>query len=176
MLVLRIELDVRDVDNGTLQDRPGRSVGAARPRRVQTTHLLEAFGREVVLSDLMDQLAVEPEERAEEPVTQSHDALDDRVEDGLDVGRGARDHAQDLARRRLLLERLGQALLELAVLGGPRFADLRATGRLLLPFAFTGVVTRRIGLSLALTGVPSAVVARRLASGKKSSPALARRG
>ena len=54
----------------------------------------------------MNQFAVEPKHRGEEPVAQPHGALDDDVEDRLEVGRRARDHPQDLGRRRLLLQRL----------------------------------------------------------------------
>jgi hypothetical protein len=56
----------------------------------------------------MNQLAVEPIDGAEERAAQPHGALDDGVEDRLHVGRRAADDAQDLARRGLLLERLGE--------------------------------------------------------------------
>jgi hypothetical protein len=56
-----------------------------------------------VLRDMVDHLALELKDRAEEPVAQSHGASDDRVEDGLDVRRRSADGAQDLSRRRLLL-------------------------------------------------------------------------
>ena len=69
---------------------------------------LEGFGGVVVLGDLVDQLAVELKERAEESVAQPHGASDDRVEHRLHVGRRAADDPQDLARRRLLFQRLRQ--------------------------------------------------------------------
>src|SRR5882724_6869373 len=56
----------------------------------------------------MNQLAVKLEERAEKSVAQLDGASDDRVEDRLHVGLRPADDAQDLARRRLLLQRLGQ--------------------------------------------------------------------
>ena len=55
----------------------------------------------------MEAFTVELEHRAEETVAQPDGAADDCVEHRLDVGRRAADHPQDLARRRLLLERLG---------------------------------------------------------------------
>ncbi|HWO91801.1 MAG TPA: hypothetical protein VNP53_07505, partial [Methylomirabilota bacterium] len=65
-----------------------------------------------MLGNLMEQLAVELTERTEESVAQLHGAPDDRVEHRLGIGRRARDHTQDLAGRRLLLQRVGQSLLQ----------------------------------------------------------------
>ena len=62
-------------------------------------------GREV------HQLAIEPEDGAQHPVAESHGAPHDRIEDRLHVGRRLADHAQDLAGRSLLLQRLGEVRL-----------------------------------------------------------------
>src|SRR5260370_25478096 len=107
MLVLWIDLDIGYVDNCALQDRPTRKEGPRWTRREYAAHLLEGFGGVVVLGDLVNQLAVEPIELAEESIAQPHGAPDDRVEDRLDICRRAADHPKDLARRRLLLEGLG---------------------------------------------------------------------
>ena len=57
-------------------------------------------------------------------VAESARVLDDRVEDRLLVGRRARDHAQDLAGRRLLLQRLGEVgVLGLQLGEQPRVLD-----------------------------------------------------
>ena len=56
----------------------------------------------------MDHLAVVSRDRAPRRVAQPERVGGDRVEDRLDVRRRARDHPQDLAGGRLLLERLGQ--------------------------------------------------------------------
>ena len=61
----------------------------------------------------MKQLAVESRHDADVGVAELLGPLADDVEDRLDVGRRARDDAQDLAGRGLLLEGLG----EVAVLG-----------------------------------------------------------
>jgi len=53
----------------------------------------------------VDEFSIEPKDRAELPGTKTLGVLGDHVEDRLDVGRRAADDAQDLARRRLLLER-----------------------------------------------------------------------
>jgi hypothetical protein len=105
--VLGIELDVGYVDHRALQDRPGRPQGPGWAHREYAVHLLEGFGSEVVLGDMMDQLAVVLIERAEESIAQPHGASHDGVEDRLHVGRRPADDAQDLRRRRLLFEGLG---------------------------------------------------------------------
>src|SRR5262244_1293608 len=106
MLELWIELDIGYVDNRALEDRPARPEGSGWARRPDATRLLCGFGGVVVLGDLVEQLAVELKERAEESVAQSHGASDDRVEHRLHVGRRLADHPEDLAGRRLLLQRL----------------------------------------------------------------------
>ena len=52
---------------------------------------------------------------------ESRSALDQRVQHGLDVRRRAADHAKDLARRRLLLQRLGQLAVGIRQLPRARF-------------------------------------------------------
>jgi hypothetical protein len=117
MLELRIQRDIGDVDHRALQDGPRGQEGPAERRRIYAVCRFEGLRSVVVLGDMMDLLAVEPKERAEEPVAQSHRAPDDRVEDRLDVGLRPADHAQDLRRRRLLLERLADLCVPLLQLG-----------------------------------------------------------
>jgi hypothetical protein len=54
----------------------------------------------------VDQAPVETEDAAVDRLTQPHGALDDSLEDRLDIGRRAGDDPEDLGGRRLLLERL----------------------------------------------------------------------
>jgi hypothetical protein len=56
----------------------------------------------------VNELAIEPVDRAEETAAESERAFGDSVEDGLHVRRRARDHPQNLASRRLLLARRRQ--------------------------------------------------------------------
>jgi site-specific recombinase XerD len=73
-------------------------------------------------------------ERAEESVAQPHGTSDDRIENRLRVSLRLTDHAQDLSRRRLLLERLGHlrvGLRERAVL----ILQFREQARVLVPAA-----------------------------------------
>ena len=56
----------------------------------------------------MNQLAVEQEHHAVFGVAQTQGALRDGLEDRLGVGRRLADHLQDVAGRRLLLERFSQ--------------------------------------------------------------------
>ena len=55
-------------------------------------------------------LAVEPVDAPNE-LAQPDGALGDGLEHGLDVGRRARDHPEDLAGRGLLLEGLGEVVV-----------------------------------------------------------------
>src|SRR5712691_1537725 len=124
MLVLGIELDIGNVDHRALEDRPPYPEGPRWARRKYAMRLLEAVGGEVVLGDMMDQLAVELIERAEEPVAQPHGASDDRVEDRLHVGLRSADDAQDLGRRRLLFQRFGEvSVADLELLEEPDVLD-----------------------------------------------------
>src|SRR4026208_1412208 len=94
MLELRIQRDIGDVDHRALQDGSRGQEGPAERRRGYAVCRCEGLRSVVVLCDVMDLLAVEPKERAEEPVAQSHRAPDDRVEDRLDVGLRPAGHAQ----------------------------------------------------------------------------------
>src|SRR5712692_3101883 len=114
MLELRIDLDIRHVDKRALEDRPPGPEGPRWTRREYAIRCLEGFGGVVVLGDTVEQLAVELIERAKKSVAQPHGASDDRVEDRLHVGLRAADHAEDLARRRLLLERLAHLCVSLS--------------------------------------------------------------
>src|SRR5712691_692538 len=122
ILVFRIDLHVGYVGNRAIQDCPARPAAPAGARREYAMRRLEGFGSVVVLGDQMEQLAVEPIERAEESVAQSHGTSDNRVEDRLHVGLRLADDAQDLRRRRLLLQRLGQVAV--AGLQLPEQADV----------------------------------------------------
>src|SRR5713101_4480841 len=95
------------MDHRALKDRPPCPAAPVWARREYAAQFLEGFRGVVVMGDVMDQLAVELIEPAEEAVAQPHGASDDRVEDRLHVGLRAADDAQDLSCRRLLLERLG---------------------------------------------------------------------
>ena len=61
----------------------------------------------VVRGNLLKPFAVEPIDARDSGVAEVDGALQDRVEDRLHVGRRATDDTKDLARRRLLVERLG---------------------------------------------------------------------
>ncbi len=58
------------------------------------------------MSDEVQHLAIEPVHRPHARAAKVHGAGDDRVKDGLDVGGRTGDHAEDLARRGLLLQGL----------------------------------------------------------------------
>src|SRR5215471_14738779 len=65
-------------------------------------------GDRPVVGDQPQEVSVSPKDVRVERVAQACGATRHRVEHWLDVGRRARDDAKDVARRRLLLERLGE--------------------------------------------------------------------
>src|SRR5206468_4155615 len=58
ILVLRININIRHVDNRALEDRPPCSEGPRWTRREYAIRCLEGFGSVVVLGDTVEQLAV----------------------------------------------------------------------------------------------------------------------
>ena len=77
--------------------------GTATLRRHRSASVAPCMGRDVASSSPSKR-----ETSRRSRLAEARGALDDGVEDGLEVGRRARDDPQDLGRRRLLLQRLGQ--------------------------------------------------------------------
>ncbi len=124
--VLAVGQRVLDVDDRSRQDRargrragcPAAAASVTCPGAPGALPACSCTGREV------HQLAVEPEDGAQQSVAQPHGASHDRIEDRLDVRRRLADHAQDLARRGLLLQRLAEiAVARLQLLEQPRVLD-----------------------------------------------------
>ena len=115
MRVLGILHHVFDVHDGAAQDDAPRRLFATRPNRVHLLDDPQRLRRVVVVGRDVNLLTVEPADEAIQPIAQAHGAPYDRVEDGLDIGRRARDDAQDLAGRRLLLQRLTQGARDLRI-------------------------------------------------------------
>src|SRR5712691_10403909 len=88
------------------------------PDRIQSVRAQIVVGRQ------MDKLPVEAEYHTVGRLTQPPRARRDRLEGRLDVRRRATDHLKDLARRRLLLERLGEvAVTSLQLVEEPHVLD-----------------------------------------------------
>ncbi len=104
----RVSEHVLDLRHCASEDRPSRGVVGLRRSRIHLPQYREHLWRVIVVGDEVHQLAVEPVRRAHACAAQAHRAGDDRVENRLHVGRRARDDAQDLARRRLLFQGLGE--------------------------------------------------------------------
>jgi hypothetical protein len=124
---------VLDLDDGTCQDRArgGQPAVRAWSHWKQVAECLERLRRVVVMGGEVQQLPVEAEHGAEQPVAQAHGAPHNGVKDWLCVGPRAGDEVQNLGGRRLLLQRRRQALLELTMPGGfacPRPAGARLAG------------------------------------------------
>ena len=69
---------------------------------------LESLRRQILIGDEVDPVTVESIHGTEEAVAQPCGTLHNCVEDRLDSRRRAGNHTQDLGRRGLLLQRLGQ--------------------------------------------------------------------
>src|SRR5215831_17768096 len=90
-----------------IEDRLSHDTCSARRQWVHPLeHLAHRGGDAVMVSDQMNKMTVEAIYSCRHSVTQLHHAFDDRVEDRLDISGRLTDHTQDLARCRLLLERL----------------------------------------------------------------------
>jgi hypothetical protein len=146
-------VDVGIVHDPTLGHRERRrALRTGRERRHRserfTTGPLE--GREVDQS-----IGAEEVDRGPGPWEQAQAALGDLLEHRRGVGDRRADHAQDLGRRRLLLERFGQlrrALLDLALEAGIRLAQLRAHPVELLGQSFELVAGADLDVALEIAG------------------------
>src|SRR5262245_61927894 len=116
--VLRIELDVRYVDDGAFEDRPARPRRPAWGDRPNTTCLFPRGRSPVVCGHHVDQFAIEGPEHTEDGVAQPRSAFDDRIEDRLNVRRRTADDAQNVTRCRLSLESLLCLVKEAHILDG----------------------------------------------------------
>ncbi len=122
----RIALDVGKVNDAARADRKTRRRVAADREGKGVVHLLPM--RPPVRRHAHEAAVVDNVDLAHVAREQALAALEDRLEHGLGVGDGTRDRAQDLADRRLLLERvreLVRALLDLALEARVRLAELR---------------------------------------------------
>src|SRR5262245_36405885 len=97
-LLLRVE----HVNDGVVAKGSTGRQRSSNWRRIESCYHL---GRRVLNTDQIDQIALEPEDRSENSVAQRHATAQDGVEDRLHVSRRAADDTQDLARRRLAIER-----------------------------------------------------------------------
>ena len=80
-------------------------IGACWPRKDAVDHA-QPRGAEPVARDHMDRIAVVAIHTPEPGPAEPHRPFHDDIEDGLDIGRGTGDHAQNLAGRRLLRQGL----------------------------------------------------------------------
>jgi hypothetical protein len=126
---LGLDLNVRDVNGPRVQHRAAADRSTVKRKGVPAYGPQRAGnGRSVVDRTVMsrhDEPIVTAEKKARVVrFAQPGRALHHRVKHGLDVGRGAGDHAKDLARGGLLLQRLGQvAVSALELLEQPHVLD-----------------------------------------------------
>src|SRR5437867_12057076 len=89
------------------QSSPDRGP-AAGSKRILLDELSEV-GRDLVRGGQPLQLSIEPVDDSTVGATEPRCVLDERLQDGLEVERGAADDLQDFAGGGLLLKRVGQA-------------------------------------------------------------------
>src|SRR5260370_36096637 len=78
-----------------------------------------------MVSHEVEQLSVESEDASDLRIAEARRAVRDGVKDRLDIRQRAGDHAQNLARRRLLFQRVGQSLLQSLALASLELAGFR---------------------------------------------------
>ena len=120
----RVVLHVFHVHNVAIQHRPTGDQVPVQWVREEPGGRFEPVSCLAVLSDEVNHIPLEPAGTSVVSAAQSHRAFGNRVEDWLDVGRRMADHAQDLARRRLLLQRLGDLRMSSGE-GSVLFLELR---------------------------------------------------
>ncbi len=119
MSELLIELDIGQMDHGAIEDRPARRQGpAGRGRQDATCEMVKRFWSPIVCRFEAHQLTIEADERAKNSVAQPRGALCHGVKHRLNIGRRARDNAQNIARGRLLLQGLLCLVEETDILDG----------------------------------------------------------
>ena len=101
-------LYVRDLGDSAMQYCTAESRILARWPRKCPPKGFQPFSAQTMTAGKVQEIAVEPRHEGELATAQPHRALGNRVEHGLDVGRRARDDTQDIAGRRLVLERFGE--------------------------------------------------------------------
>src|SRR5215470_13486768 len=105
--VLRILTDVWHVDDVACQDRTSAQGSPARWSRISLFQRSEPLGIDVVLRCKVQELSIETNDQAIDRVAQPRRICSDGIEHRLDVGWRATEDPQNLARRRLLIKRLG---------------------------------------------------------------------
>src|SRR5262249_36788207 len=105
-----ISLDIWYFHNRAAQYRTaGRRVLTGRPRK-QVAKGIQSFGAWTITAGKIHYLAVKQQDERKLAVTQSHRPLCDRIKHGLNIRWRARNDAQHLRCRRLLLQRLPQLI------------------------------------------------------------------
>src|SRR5262249_3835629 len=102
--ILSVRIDIRDVFDGPVEDCPTTSAAPMWDGWEFTPQGVDARKRPPPVSGKMEQFSVEPKDGTELCLAEFLGTPRNRLEHGLDVCRRAADHAQDLTRRRLLLQ------------------------------------------------------------------------
>ena len=117
-VIVRVVQDIHDVDGPSVDNGPAHDEPAVRWTREQAVIGLPFTGRHVVDGHQVKEPALASGYCAEACLAQAGRPLHDGVEDRPDVGRRARDEAEDLGGGRLLFQRLRQPPTQSGARGG----------------------------------------------------------
>jgi hypothetical protein len=128
-----LRVEIRDVDGPPLEHGAAAD-RAARERDPEVGRLVHR----AVVRAVAQVVTVEAEERGVGGAAEAGRALDHRVQDRLQSGRGGTDHLQDVGGGGLLLEGLGETALQLEAGGHPARPGSRGGGTRALPLRLPG--------------------------------------
>ena len=106
-----------NVHDTSVDERSASGAPAGRNRRKIALSGLDFLRRQVVEGGHRHDLAIKSGRDTERGIAKRDTVPHDRVEHGLNIRRRARDDTEDLARRRLLLQSLGEVGVLLLQLG-----------------------------------------------------------
>ena len=113
MVVIRIGKRIVHVNNRLRQNDSTGNLGDVRAHRIQAAHYFDRLRQRVMIGNEMQLLAVEPENVGKQAVAEGNRISRDGIEHRLDIGRRAANHAQNFARRSLLLQSFSEITVAL---------------------------------------------------------------
>ena len=106
--VFRIVRYIGNIDYRAIENCSGCEQMSARSSRIKPQRSLQGNRWVIVMSDHVDELAIESVHRTKESITQFHRMLRDRIKHGLQISWSATNNPKNVTCRGLLLQRLGE--------------------------------------------------------------------
>src|SRR5262249_43236746 len=124
--VVGVRGDIRNLHDTLLEYRASRNASPTWRRRIRASVDLKHLGGEAAVRHEVEEVAVEPVDKAKLSLAEPRRARVSAVDHRLRIGRRAGDAPQDLARRRLLRQRLRQSVLKIRIGRPPGAVPVRA--------------------------------------------------